>query len=417
MGLLAEPDSVPPTSADAIARLRAVVQIDPQEQTVTPPTGEVESLLARRRELHDDLSRAEADEALIREFRSDQQAFAAEISEQRARLGAIGLYDHEHDGVTCPVCNSLLGDPDPTTEVLAAHLRRLDEELGSVADVEPRDRETLRGASQRTAEVSEELRVVNGALRDLAQRDRSVAKARDLASERSYLQGSIAEYLRTLGEEDISGESRLREQIAALESERADLEGRVDTEAQVERLSGALNLIGADMTAIARRLGLEHSDEGQVRLDLPKMTLVADTVRDGSFPLRGIGGGGTRVGYHLAAHLALHRLLRGRDRPGPAFLILDQPTGPFYPEDPPEEAEPEIRDEDDRVIVASIFELLRDVADELKGSLQIIVCDHARFEEPWFEKALVENWRQGKGLIPDDWEADNNPTEVARANP
>lgn len=417
-GLLRRSESTkPPTGVEALATLRAVVEIDPQEPSASTPTGEVEALLSRRRDLQDDLSRAEADETSIREFRSDRQAFAAETSEQRSRLGAIGLFDHEHDGVTCPICASPLADPDPASAVLAAHLRRLDEELGSVAGVEPRDREALRSASERTAEVREELRAVNGALRSLAERDLAVSRARDLASQRSYLQGAIAEYLRTLGDEDISGESRLREQIAALESQQADLESRVDTEAQVERLSGALNLIGADMTDVAKRLDLEHSDEGRVRLDLAKMTLVADTVRDGSFPLQGIGGGGTRVGYHLAAHLALHRLLRERERPGPAFLLLDQPTGPFYPEDPPAEAEPEIRDEDDRVIVASIFELLRDVAEELDGSLQIIVCDHARFDEPWFDKALVENWRHGKGLIPVDWENDGTPAKLDAGTP
>jgi hypothetical protein len=84
--------------------------------------------------------------------------------------------------------------------------------------------------------------------------------------------------------------------------------------------------------------------------------------------------------------------------------MLDQPTGPFYPEDTPEGEEPKMRHEDDRAIVASIFELLREVADELDGSLQIIVCDHARFDEAWFDGAMVENWRDGRGLVPTDWE-------------
>jgi hypothetical protein len=130
------------------------------------------------------------------------------------------------------------------------------------------------------------------------------------------------------------------------------------------------------------------------------MTIIADTLRDGSFPLAGIGGAGTRVGYHLAAHLALHRLLRQRQRPGPAFLLLDHPTGPFYPEDTPEGEEPQLREEGDRAIVATIFELLRSVAVDLNGDLQILVCDHARLDEPWFEPAVVEDWREGRGPSP-----------------
>ena len=230
-------------------------------------------------------------------------------------------------------------------------------------------------------QVREELRVVNSALRDLAERDRGAAAARGLAPRRAYVQGLITEYLRPLGADSASVAVALREQIGVLEAERTRLQEQVDAEAETERLTGAMNIIGADMTEIARRLALEHSQDGQVRLDLVRMTLVADTLREGSFPLAGIGGAGTRVGYHLAAHLALHRLLRHRDRPGPAFLMLDQPTGPFYPEDVPEGEEPRLSREDDRAIVTSLFKLLSDVADELAGSLQIIVCDHARLAE------------------------------------
>jgi hypothetical protein len=413
VGLLVEAElGTPPTSAAALATLRSIADADPQELPGTAPTGEVEKLLSRRRELHEVLSRAERNEALLRDFGADRRAFATETTEQRARLASIGLLDHEGDRATCPVCASSLETPDPAADVLTGHLERLDQELRSVAEIEPRDRQALQSASDQTAEVREELRVLSTTLRELAERDRTAASIRDLASRRAYVQGAVAEYLRTVGADDPSAEQRLRDQVAALEIERAGLEARVDAGGEAERLSGAMNLIGADMTSIARRLELEHSEDGHVRLDLAQMTLVADTLREGSFPLSGIGGGGTRVGYHLAAHLALHRLLRRRGRPGPAFLILDQPTGPFYPEDTPEGEEPQMRHEDDRVIVASIFGLLREVVDDLDGSLQVVVCDHARFDEPWFDQALVENWRDGQGLIPADWEDDppSDPT-------
>ncbi|HXR31726.1 MAG TPA: DUF3732 domain-containing protein [Solirubrobacterales bacterium] len=410
VGLIADSESGEQPSRSAVLEtLRSIADADPQELPTTTPAGEVEGLLARRRELHEELSRAERNEALLRDFGADRQAFASETAEQRARLASIGLLGHEGDPATCPVCSGPLATPDPAAEGLESHLKRLDDELRSVAEVEPRDREALQSASDLTAGIRDELRVVNTALRELAEHDRTAASTRDLASRRAYVQGAVVEYLRTIGADDPSAEQRLRDQIGALEAERDELENRVDVSAEAERLSGAMNLIGADMTAIARRLGLEHSEDGHVRLDLTRMTLVADTLRDGSFPLRGIGGGGTRVGYHLAAHLAVHRLLRQRNRPGPAFLMLDQPTGPFYPEDTPEGEEPEIRGEDDRAIVASIFELLRDVADDLDGALQIVICDHARFDEEWFRRALVENWRNGLGLIPADWEDERLP--------
>jgi len=43
-----------------------------------------------------------------------------------------------------------------------------------------------------------------------------------------------------------------------------------------------------------------------------------------------------------------------------------------------------------------------------KGSLQIIVCDHANLAEGWFQDAVIGNWRSDSdgnrnALIPPDW--------------
>lgn len=408
VGLASESDFSSPSAGAAVtAALRAAAAADADELPASPPTGEVEALLAQRRRLHDELARAERDELLLRSFGADRDDFAAEASEQRARLAPIGLLSHDGDASACPVCSSTLDEKDPTAAVLTAHLNRLDEELQAVSEVAPRDQDALQAAISATGRVREQLRTVNAALRDLADRDRTIVSARDLASRRAYTQGLISEFLRSAAIDDSTAEPRLIEAIATLTAERDELRLKLDSEGEAERLSGAMGIVGADMTDIARRLELEHSGEGQVRLALGRMTIVADTLKDGSFPLSGIGGAGTRVGYHLAAHLALHRLLRMRGRPGPAFLVLDHPTGPFYPDDLPEGQEPKLRHEDDRAIVAGMFELLRDVADELGDSLQIIVFDHARLDESWFAKATVEDWRDGRGLIPPDWEQDD----------
>jgi hypothetical protein len=65
------------------------------------------------------------------------------------------------------------------------------------------------------------------------------------------------------------------------------------------------------------------------------------------------------------------------------------------------EADEAISDED-RIRVAELFALLRDVAAELQ-ELQIIVPDHANLPDDWFQEAVVENWRGGLALVPRDW--------------
>jgi hypothetical protein len=47
-----------------------------------------------------------------------------------------------------------------------------------------------------------------------------------------------------------------------------------------------------------------------------------------------IGSGENWVGYHPAAHLALHKFFTRHDRPVPRVLMLDQPTQVFTPPTP-----------------------------------------------------------------------------------
>lgn len=98
---------------------------------------------------------------------------------------------------------------------------------------------------------------------------------------------------------------------------------RLDQEAMEERLATALSFVGRDITAYAGQLQLEHGDN-MLRLDRQNLTVVADTM-DGPLSLAQIGSGENWVGYHVATHLALHKLFRAKQRPIPAFLMLDQP--------------------------------------------------------------------------------------------
>jgi hypothetical protein len=406
VGLAQSPDldSEPPPQADILAALRSAAAQDPEAPTAYAPTGDAERLLEQRRQLGVQLRSAERDQALLRDFGQLRDAFSVETNEQRARLATLGLTTNGEEHERCPVCDTVLEQPDPSTAQLVTHLRHLELDLEAASQMEPRTRAALEEAAAHVESLTNQIRAVTGALNDLDRQERSERRAATLAARRARTQGLIEEYLRAAPEDSRALKSRLNERRTVIEAEMAQLEGRLDAEAEQERLEGALDLIGADMTTLARELGLEHSKHGQVGLRLAQTTLTITTREGRTFPLRAIGGGGTRVGYHLAAHLAIHRLLRVRNRPTPAFLMLDHPTGPFYPEDVPIGEEPQLADESDQVIVESIFALIRSVADDLDGALQILVTDHAKFYgERWFEQALVEDWRHGRGLIPAEW--------------
>jgi hypothetical protein len=136
------------------------------------------------------------------------------------------------------------------------------------------------------------------------------------------------------------------------------------------------------------------------------LPVVADR-RRGQLPLQRIGSAANHVGYHIAAHAALHRWFIEENRPVPRFLFLDQPEQAYFPEHVSADSQDpstEIADEDwDKVHV--IYSFLRDLTIEQDGKLQIIVVGHARHEDvDWFSDVLVEDWKtDGSGLVTERW--------------
>lgn len=50
-----------------------------------------------------------------------------------------------------------------------------------------------------------------------------------------------------------------------------------------------------------------------------------------------------------------------------------------------------------------MFRLVFDVVKEIAPSLQVIITEHADISEDWYQGAVVERWRGGLKLVPEDW--------------
>lgn len=155
------------------------------------------------------------------------------------------------------------------------------------------------------------------------------------------------------------------------------------------------------MTEYSNRLDLEHRGS-QLRVDPKGLTVIADTL-NGPVPLFRMGSGENWVGYHVLAHLALHKWFRQKKRPVPAFLFLDQPSQAHYPPEKDAEGSIDALGNEDQAAVLQLFQLASDAAAELAPELQIIVMDHADLKTDWFSDAVVERWRNGLKLIPQAW--------------
>jgi hypothetical protein len=197
--------------------------------------------------------------------------------------------------------------------------------------------------------------------------------------------------------------TRLQQRVAQLQRAVEALRSALDPNEEAEQLTSRLAVISIDMTTWSDRLHLEHSGRS-IRLDVRRLTVLADTDQ-GPAPLFRIGSAENWIGYHLVTHLAIHRYLVRQDRPVPHFLMLDQPTQAYYPSEL-EQQQGTPRRDTDAAAVRRLYELMRDVVLELDPRFQVIVCDHANLAEDWFQSSVVENWRGGRKLIPEDWLTD-----------
>lgn len=86
-------------------------------------------------------------------------------------------------------------------------------------------------------------------------------------------------------------------------------------------------------------------------------------------------------------------------------MFFDQPPQVCFPADRDVDGRLDGADED-RVAVVRMFELMRDVVAELAPGMQVIVTERAGPDENWYQDAVVERWRGGDALIPQEWIGD-----------
>jgi energy-coupling factor transporter ATP-binding protein EcfA2 len=325
---------------------------------------------------------------------------AAEVDSNTTRGDSPVAHDNQTalDVEACPVCGQHLDEPDPTARALSTSLADLRAQVGDIAGARPAQRRAIQELDTSAQRLRAELGVAQGALEDLMRGDR--VSENTAADTRDFTRGRIdATLSRATLTDDVQLEV-LRQQRARARASVEALEAELDDDNDREQLTSRLFAVGRDMSAYAERLNLEHSADG-VRLDLARLTVVTDTPT-GPVPLSRIGSAANWVGYHLVAHLALHRYLTTQNRPVPRLLILDQPTQAHYPSESDNvSGEPEA--DADRIAVRAMFELMRDVVQELAPDFQVIVCDHADLPEQWFQDAVRRRWRGGEKLIPAAW--------------
>ncbi|MBM2716028.1 DUF3732 domain-containing protein [Mesorhizobium caraganae] len=183
---------------------------------------------------------------------------------------------------------------------------------------------------------------------------------------------------------------------ASLVTDIEELESETNLSDVRAKTATFLGGIGQQITRWAREQRLEYAN-GFLTFDLRGPRLISETA-DETIPFSRFGSGRNWVWYHLLGHLALHEWFALNKRPVPNFLILDQPSQVYFPS-----ANGETED-NDWMEVRKIYEWLFDVVEKFDGQMQIIVTDHAKFEnDSRFTDHLKHDWWEGGSLVPQDW--------------
>ncbi len=397
--------SVADTWEETVAALRDIGEIPmasidvkfPDGQEYSRLTDERSRLLEEQRRLRDEISAARA-------FKRDEMGFSREADEQRARLTSIGIFDGSNPGHSCPLCAQELTDSSiiPGTAQIKEALTDVSSRLASVVRAAPQVERAISDLESKLQHIQSTLAKNRAEMEAVRRSNDRLQQVKDDDAKRALVFGRISLYLESLP--DLPDTKAIEKRSQQLKDQCATLEEALSDEQVRERLDSIISILGQRMTEWARELELEHS-RYPLRLDIKKLTIVADT-SDGPLPMERMGSGENWVGYHLIGHLALHEWFTERKRPVPRFLFLDQPSQVYFP--PEKDADGSMNNvgEDDRLAVSRMFRFVFDIVEKLSPGFQVVVTEHADINEEWYQGAIVERWRNGLKLIPDDWLAE-----------
>ena len=368
-----------------------------------PPEPNVDilnDLLDRKQRIRESYRSVALELNSLKDLKYSSSMFGHEMKEQKSRLESINVLDHTGDSETCPLCSSALPFVIPSAEAIRASLKDINSQLEAVTNDTPHLDLMIKKAQDRLEGIKNQLVEVNSSIASLQTTNAHISALRDFSSKRAMIKGRLSLYLENIpsNDMDISDDKLEAERI----SERIrTLEARLNNETLTERLESILSCISAQITSLARRLEIEHSDY-PMRLDLKKLTIVADHAQDGPIPMPKMGSGETWVGLHLVTHLALHDWFFKNKRPVPQFLFLDQPSQAYFPPDTSAEQVREQTNETnpDRESIIRMFNLIIDET----NNFQVIISEHADIREDWYQTLVRENWWNGNNkLVPVEW--------------
>lgn len=344
-------------------------------------------------DLQDKRSAIEAQISEIDKSLDNIQGFSTEAGHQESRLASIGLFsslDMSED--VCPFCSSPLKEENQDLKDIRSSIFALNESLKNITGYSPkitRYRVELDGQKQ---SITKEIRQLRGEVDAFYQNHPDLAEKRKNSILCGKIIGKIDSWLLTQLDESNVEEKKAK--LSLINARIESINQKIDPEAINENLLSISYSISPSLNDWSTELGIQY--RGEYRLDFFRLTLVCNQ-NGADIPLKNMGSSSNYLDAHLISLIGLQQYFAKKKRPVPNFLFLDQPSQPFFKGDAKEGGH------DDLDSVKGIYSFLEKRVANLLNDLQIIVVDHANIDDALFQKSVVEQWYNGKGLVPAEW--------------
>lgn len=356
----------------------------------------LKQLINSRMDLKDRLSNLEDSIEASSAYLKEAKLFKEELSQQKSRLESVNLFKNNDVLSTCPLCHNKLNTNIPSIDSIRKSLSIVETSLENTEKETPELINYINKLNTKRNDIITDIENNEQSINNLYKESRNAQRLRDLNIRRGKTLGKISLFLDSI--KDVK-KNDIEQRIKTLKDEIEVLSSNVDHELVKEKMDSILNKINVFMSTWGKKLDIEHKDS-DTRFNPYKLTLTADT-DNGPIPLSQMGSAANWVNYHLLLLISLHHYFIRAKRPIPHFLMIDQPTQPYFPSQNNSDSIIEI--DPDNKAVNEIFEFIFEVTKNLFPHLQIIITDHAHLRTDNFNKCIIEEWRNGKKLIPEDW--------------
>ena len=383
---------------DAIKKLRTI-DIDDVDLSPLAENEQLEKLINKRSKLNIKVSHIDSEISAIEEFSVSSQNYVDEVFSQKDRLLSVGLYKEPSDNRHW---NSIIGEEtdylSPSIKQINKSLIELEDSLHYTEQHKPKVQKILLELNNKKISLNEEITSTGKLIKNIYKENKQAEKYKNININKGRTIGRISLFLESIEESDEN--STLSIQIEATELEIEKLEGLVSKDEKEEKLNAIFNKINILMTSWNDLLDWEYQ-KSNLRFDIKKLTVFADT-DEKSESLQQMGSGENWLACHLFIHFALHKHFIDKKRPVANFIVFDQPTQIHYPKNYQEGNDVFIQSEDEKAD-EKMFKFILSITKGLSPDLQVIVTDHANFSNQDFQDCVVEEWRNGKKLVPVEW--------------